>query len=160
MSREKLVGGTWCDTRMLRRKALNVCCWDHMYRLYLYVGFRQASSKICVRRLPVAGYCVRYPDLSNIFVFNFVPGYAPLPVPWIERVEKVDWFYECRRMTPPHTRAISYIRWRIDERLLLWEYIRTQCSHALSCASELSSCFLNDGIMMMSLVMMMMMMII
>ena len=52
-----------CYTRMLRM-ALNVSWREHLSNSQLYRSMERVSTKIRIRRLKMAGHCVRHPELS------------------------------------------------------------------------------------------------
>ena len=58
---EKALDGVY--TRMLR-VALNVWWYDFVNNVNLYANLLRVSTKIHLRRLKLAGYCVRHPELS------------------------------------------------------------------------------------------------
>ena len=52
-----------CYTRMLRM-ALDISWKDHLTNNQLYSKMERVTTKIKVRRLSMAGHCVRHPELS------------------------------------------------------------------------------------------------
>ena len=58
---EKALDGVY--TRMLR-VALNVCWYDFVSNVNLYANLPRVSVKIRMRRLKLAGHCMRHPELS------------------------------------------------------------------------------------------------
>ena len=61
VQQERALDGVY--TRMLRL-ALNVSWRDHLRNTELYGGLPRVSDKLRIRRLRLAGHCVRHPELS------------------------------------------------------------------------------------------------